>query len=138
MWTIDGYAVCTDSAGTLVIVTHTVTQTGGIVISQSTAPTSAVQSITQTGSTTKIYNIFLNQTWFQCEYADVKTVIPATLSPAYVQVQVNGDTVGNASFGPGQTALQSVQFTTNVAGTPTNIPVGAGIYFQLRLKNSSA
>jgi len=139
MWTIDGYAVCTDSLGTLVIVTHTlVGNTGAVTISQSTSPTSAVQSITQTASNSKIYNIFLNQTWFQLESAFVNTVIPASLSPAYVSVQLNSDTVGNASYGPGQSALQSLKFTTHVAGTPTNLPVGAGVYFQLRLKNSSA
>lgn len=139
MWTVDGYAVVTDGYGNLAIVTHTLVQnTGAVTISQSTAPTSAVSSITQTANSSKIYNIFLNQTWFQLESAFVETVIPVSLSPAYVAVQLNLDTVGNASFGPGQSALQSLRFTTHVAGTPTSLPQGAGIYFQLRLKNTSA
>lgn len=138
MWTIDGYAVCTDSLGTLVVVTHVLTTKGTVSALQQTAPTSAVKAITQTASNSGIYNIFLNQTWFQLESGDVRTVIPSSLSPAYVGVQLNGDTVGNTGFGPGQATLQSLQFTTNVAGTPTSLPIGAGVYFQLRLKNSSA
>lgn len=138
MWTIDGYAVCTDSLGTLVIVTHQLTTKGTVSFVQSLSPTSAVSAITQTASNSGIYDIFLAQTWFQCESADVRTVIPASLSPAYVGVQLNSDTVGNNSFGPGLAKLQSLRFTTNVGGTPTSLPVGAGIYFQLRLKNSSA
>jgi hypothetical protein len=137
MWDVDGYAVCIDHVGTLAVVLNRVQTTGVLAAVQQLAPSSAVHDITQTASSSGIYKIHLNQTWVQLQDAHVSSVIPSPLSPAYLGVQQNLDTVGNTSYGPGQSELQFVQFTVNNAGTPTPLPFGAGIRFRLRLSNVS-
>jgi len=71
---------------------------------------------------------------------DTTITVPG-LGPAFLAVQQNGDTVGNASFGPGLPAgPQGVTFTTRVpmTGAVGILPQGAGVRFSLRLKRSSA
>jgi hypothetical protein len=81
---------------------------------------------------TGVYTISLSENWPGLLYAAVHSVIPATLSPAYLGVQLNSHTVGVAASG------QSIQFTFNVGGTPTDLPNGSGFVFLLILKNLSS
>lgn len=140
MWDVDGYAVCTDGYGTLVVSINQLQTTGVLKAVHQTAPSSAIADITQTANNSGIYKIHLNQTWNQLCWADVQTVIPSTQSVPLLRCQLNKDTVGNTSFGPGLAELQYLQFTTVVpsTGSAGSLDAGSGIYFRLRLKRSSA
>lgn len=139
MWDIDGYAVCVDGIGTLQVQVNRVSTQGKLVAVLQTAPSSAISSITETGSGSGVYNIFLNQTWVELDMAHVETVCPTILSPALVLAQVSETTVGMTGFGPGQSALQSVTFATvsPTTGDSVVLAEGAGIFFHLRLQNTS-
>lgn len=141
MWDVDGYAVCTDGYGTLAIVTNQlVANTGALTPTQQTAPSSVVASITETAHSSGIYDIFLNGTWNQCTAASIETVIPTGQSVPLLRCQILSSTVGNASYGPGLTSLQSVRFETFVPSTGVKgvLDQGSGLFFRLRLKRSSA
>lgn len=140
MWSIDGYAVVSDGYGTLVFQINQLQTTGVLKLVQQNSPTSAVHDITQSANNSGIYKIHLNQTWNQLVSAHIETVIPTGQSPAVLLCQQLTDTVGNTSFGPGQTELQYLQFTTVVpsTGSAGSLAQGCGLRFQLRLKNSSA
>lgn len=140
MWDVDGYAVCTDANGTLVVSINQLSTQGALVMTQQLAPSSIISAITQTGNGTGIYDVFLAQAWNQCTHADFTTVIPATLSPAILICQNQSDTVGQSGFGPGSAALQSIRFATKVPSTLAagSLPQGSGLRFRIRLKNSSA
>lgn len=140
MWDVDGYAKVTDGYGTLAVFVNRVSTTGVLTSVQQTGPSSAIHDITQSANNSGIYKIHLNQTWVQLHKASIETVIPSPLTPAVLLVQHNKDTVGNTSFGPGQSELQYVQFTVVDPAnslTATSPPVGAGIRFRLRLQNVS-
>lgn len=55
-----------------------------------------------------------------------------------VEIQVMCQTVGNSLFGPGLPELQFIQFETLVNEVVAAPPALSGVFFQLRLKNSSA
>lgn len=140
MWDVDGYAVCTDGYGTLVIQTLRISpNTGTPTAAQSSSPASAIHDITQSANNSGIYKIHLNETWCQLHEASIETVIPAGQSVATLIVQHLADKVGNASFGPGLSELQYVQFKTIVpnTGSAGSLDQGSGLRFRLRLRNTS-
>ncbi len=140
MWDVDGYAVCTDGYGTLVIQTLRISpNTGTPTVAQSASPASAVHDITESGNSTGLYKIHLNETWCQLHEASIETVIPSGQSVPDLRIQHTADTVGNASYGPGESELQYIQFRTVVPSTGTNgvLDQGSGLRFRLRLRNTS-
>lgn len=137
MWSVDGYAVITNGSGNAVIQTNQLQTTGSMKAVQQTSPSSTIKDITRLG--TGHYKIHLNQTWVELGSFHVSSVIDPSLSPTFCFSQVEKNTVGNTSFGPGQSELQYVQFLfCNGSGTATELPSGAGFHFSFRLKNSSA
>lgn len=141
MWDVDGYAVCTDGYGTLVLVVNALNgNTGALTQTQTTFPTGAVNDITQSSNNSGIYKIHLKDDFNFCTHADIETVIPTGQSVPMLRCQILSSTVGNSSFGPGQSELQYVQFETVVpsTGSAGSLDAGSGLMFRLRLKRSSA
>lgn len=139
MWDIDGYAVCVDGDGTLQVQVNRVSTTGVLQAVLQTAPSSAIESITQTSNNSGVYHIFLHQTWVELDMAHVEVTIPSSLSPEFLLAPIQQNTVGNVLYGPGLGTKQSVQFATILPSTLalTSIPQGGGIFFHLRLQNVS-
>ena len=140
MWSVDGYAVVTDSYANLAIQINQLQTTGVITSVQQNSPSAVVKSITQTANSSGIYNINLVSTWIELDTCNVVTTIPSGLSPAVLMTQLQGNTVGNTGYGPSSSSPQSVTFKTIVpsTGSAGTLPLGSGIFFHLRLKNSSA
>jgi hypothetical protein len=122
-WLVDGYATVIDGYGTL---------------SLPTVPSGIVKSIVR--NSTGNYSLILQEAWYALLSIDVKSMIPSTLSPAYVGCQLEASTIGSSTVLPISAggAGQSVTFQFNVAGTPTELPKGSGLLFLLVLKQSSA
>lgn len=99
--------------------------------SMSTVPSGIVSSITR--NSTGNYSLKLAQNWYALLDVTIKTEIPAALSPSYLHVQLDSDTVGVAS------SAQSITFrTVDKDGASTDPPSGSGLRFLLVLKRSSA
>lgn len=139
MWNVDGYAVVIDGYGNLAVQVNRVSTQGTLVAVQQTPPSSVVHAITQTANSSGIYNILLNGTWVELDMVHVETTIPSGLSPAVLIAQQQGNTVANTSYGPGLATLQSATFKTVVpsTGSAGTLPLGSGIFFHLRLQNTS-
>lgn len=140
MWTVDGYAVCTDGYGTLAVQINQLQTTGVLSRVVQNSPTSAIHDITESAHNSGIYKIHLNETWVDLLDAHICTVIPTGQTVALLNVQILSHTVGNTSYGPGLAELQYVQFKTVVPSTAAAgvLDQGSGLFFCLRLKNSSA
>jgi hypothetical protein len=140
MWDVDGYAVCTDGYGTLVLQINAIQPNGSLLATQLTSGSNVIKDITQSANNSGIYKIHLTQSWNQLTHASLETVIPTGQSVPMLRCQHMSDTVGNSSFGPGQTELQYIQFQTVVPSTGSNgsLDQGSGFRFRLRLKRSSA
>ena len=133
-----GYAVVqTDNAGTWFTDGYvSIGATGAPTYSN--VPSGIVNSIVR--NSTGNYSIILNSAWYALLYPHVVSVIPSSLSPAYVSCQIVSSTVGNKAVLPKNAggAGQAVVVQFNVAGTPTELPSGSGFDFFLHLKQSSA
>lgn len=139
MWDVDGYAVVSDTDGTLVLELNVLNaNTGALTPTQFASPSGPVNDITQTSAGSGIYKIHLKENFVQLVHASIHTVIP-TGSPAAASVQINESTVGNANYGPGLSELQYVKFTTvDFAGSAVKLNASSAVVFRLRLKRSSA
>jgi hypothetical protein len=140
MWNVDGYAVVIDGYGTLEVQVNRLSTTGVLTAVLQNPPSSVVKSIVQSANNSGIYTINLYQTWVELDMVHVETTIPSGLSPANLIVQQLSNTVANSLYGPGQTAgLQGCTFTTIVpnTGSAGSLPQGSGIFFHLRLQNTS-
>jgi hypothetical protein len=122
-WDADGYVAITDGYGSP---------------SFAQVPSGIVRSIVR--NSTANYSIILQEAWYALLDIHVQSMIPSSLSPAYVDVQLVSSTVGNSAVLPIQAggAGQSVTFQFHVAGTPTELPSGSAFVFCLKLKQSSA
>lgn len=78
------------------------------------------------------YDIVLAENWPALLYVDIKSVIPAGLSPAVLGHQILSWTVGIAA------SSQKVSVFFHSSGTPTELPNGSGFCYQLALKNLSS
>lgn len=124
VWRIDGY-VSIGSSGAPSI---------------ATVPSGIINSVVR--NSTGNYTIILNQSWFALLSAQVCTEIPSGSSPANLAVQLESDTVGNASVLPKSAGGvgQGVTFHCYVpsTGTATDPPAGSGLRFSIVLKNTDA
>lgn len=114
-WLADGYVTITDGSGTP---------------SLPNVPSGIVKSVARTG--VGAYTLTLSQNPVALVWADVKSIIPGSLSPAYCVCQLRASTIGLASAG----ANPTLTFVFNVAGTPTELPSGSGFLFALLLTES--
>lgn len=128
MWDADGYCVAnsaaTSSDGYLVVQSVVLTTTGSLSTVNSNAPSSVVQNFTRTS--TGIYVLHLNQPFVQITHA---SFIPVC----------NGGTklVAVVQSATSQTVTFNV-VTLNGSATLTDIGDTQGLFFRVRLKQSSA
>ena len=137
LWLCYGSLVITDGYGSISFQHNICTSAGVLATVDYASPSSVFASVAETTAPptpgSGVYNLYLTQTWAELLYADFKV-----MSSNIYTTQLVATTVANSSYGPGQAALQGIEFKTLSSGSAAALPQGTVIYFEIVLKNSLA